>query len=414
MARRGWLWAAFVIVHVGVALLGWIEPSQPMGDVYLVYEPWSTQALTGGGIVGITETWVYPQLALVPMLLAHGLAGLGGYTVAWAVLVTGCDALAFWLLIGRATSRPRRTAAWFWLVALACLGPIALYRIDAITIPLAIAGCLWLVPRPWLGSILLAVATWIKVWPAALLAAAVIALRRRITVISGALVVSAITLAVIVVAGGAAHAFGFIGDQAGRDLQLEAPVSTFYLWRAVAHIDGSFIYYDPDMLTFQVTGPDVDVVIAVMTPLLVIAIAAVAVLGAVKARHGASVARLFPALSLALVTGFIVFNKVGSPQYFTWIIVPVLIGLVFERRRWWQPAVLVVVIAALTQLVYPLTYNQLLQAHAFPAAVLTVRNALTIVLFVWALVRVVRIPRRMPRPDRALAVASSRTGGPAR
>jgi hypothetical protein len=410
VGRRGWLWAGFVIVHLGVAILGWVEPAQPMGDVYLVYEPWSNEALAGTTIVGITDAWVYPQLALVPMVLAHGFAWVHGYIVGWAVLVILCDALAFWLLIGRASSRGRRAAAWFWLISIACIGPIALYRIDAITIPLAVAGCLWLLGRPWLGSILLAVATWIKVWPAALMAAAVIAVRRRLAVIGGAVVVSAVTLAVIIAGGGAAYAFGFIGDQTGRALQLEAPVSTVYLWRAVARIDGSFIFYDHDMLTFQVTGPNVDTVIALMTPLLVLAIAAVAVLGAVKAWRGASFARLFPALSLALVAGFIVFNKVGSPQYFTWIVVPVLMGLVIQWRRWWPPTLLVLVISALTQLVYPMTYNELLQAHAFPAAVLTVRNALTIVLFVWAVVRVARIPHGMPRPAHTLRAARTRVG----
>ena len=54
-----------------------------------------------------------------------------------------------------------------------------MYRIDAVTVPLAVAGCLWLVGRPLVASVLLAVATWIKVWPAALLAAAFIAVRRR-------------------------------------------------------------------------------------------------------------------------------------------------------------------------------------------------------------------------------------------
>ena len=52
--------------------------------------------------------------------------------------------------------------------------------------------------------------------------------------------------------------FGFVADQTGRGLQLEAPVSTFYLWRAVARIPGSFIYYDHELLTFQVSGPEVD------------------------------------------------------------------------------------------------------------------------------------------------------------
>ena len=122
----------------------------------LVYEPWSSAALSGGAIVGVTETWVYPQLALVPMLLAKILStpliavmgASGAYLIAWAVLVTVLDAIAFAVLVGRSPSQPRRMAAWFWITALLLLGPIAMYRIDAITVPLAVIGGLWLVSRP--------------------------------------------------------------------------------------------------------------------------------------------------------------------------------------------------------------------------------------------------------------------------
>ncbi|WP_455132159.1 hypothetical protein [Microbacterium aurum] len=44
------------------------------------------------------------------------------------------------------------------------------------------------------------------------------------------MIVSALTLGGVVLAGGAAKAFGFIGDQTSRGLQVEAPVSTSYLW----------------------------------------------------------------------------------------------------------------------------------------------------------------------------------------
>ncbi|WP_308493336.1 hypothetical protein [Microbacterium terrisoli] len=397
MGRRTILWGAFIVIHAVVAWLGWIMPNQPMGDVYLVYEPWSNQALSGAGIVGITSPWVYPQLALVPMVLAHGFSWVGGYVVGWALLAIGCNALAFWMLVGGARSRGRVRAAWFWLGSILLLGPVGLYRIDAITIPLAIAGCLWLVGRPWLGSMLLAAGAWIKVWPVALLAAAVIAVRRRMAVAGGALVISALTLIAIAAAGGIAHAFGFIGDQTGRGLQLEAPVSALYLWRAVLGVDGSFIYYDPDILTFQVAGPNVDVVIAVMTPLLIAGLVLIAVVGAVKAWRGATFATLFVPLSLSLVAVFIVLNKVGSPQYLTWIAVPLVIGLVLDRRRWAAPAALGLVLAGLTQIVYPITYGGLLQAEAGPAFVLTVRNVLLVVLLVWALVRLARVRTRAPR-----------------
>ena len=401
------LWIAFAVVHVLVAFLGFVQPNQPMGDVYLVYEPWSTWAIEGRAVVGVTESWVYPQLALVPMVLAHAFAWIAGYEVAWAILITLCDAAAFAMLVGRGRSNGRIAAAWFWLAFVALLGPVGMYRLDGITVPLAVAGCLWLVGRPWLGSILLAVGTWIKVWPAALLVAAVVAVRRRFTVIAGAALVSVLTLAAVFAGGGIDHAFGFVTDQADRGLQLEAPVSAWYLWGAVLGIRGSSIYYDRDILTFQVTGPGVQVVVAVMTPLLIAAVAAVAGLGAFKAWRGASFVRLFPPLALSLVLAFIVFNKVGSPQYMTWIIAPLVVGLVIDRRRWWRPAALGLVIAAITQVVYPLTYWGLLNAGALPAAVLTLRNVLVTVLLVWAIVRVARVPGRVTAGRRTAALDRS-------
>ncbi|MFG6502735.1 hypothetical protein [Microbacterium sp. P05] len=402
MSRRVVLWIAFAVVHLAVAVAGYHMPSQPMGDVYLVYEPWSQRALSGQGIVGITEPWVYPQLAMLPLIAAWAF-GFLSYTPAWAVMVTILDALAFWMLVGRGRSRGRSVAAWYWLAAILLLGPVGMYRLDGVTVPLAIAGSLWLVGRPWLGSILLAVATWIKVWPAAILAAAVVAARRRFTIIGGAAAVSAVTLAAVFLAGGGANAFSFISEQTDRGLQIEAPVSGFYMLLAMFGVNGATIYYSPEILTFQVTGPNVDPVIAVMTPLLVLVIAAVFVLGAIKSWRGASFAAVFPVLSLALVLGFIVFNKVGSPQYIVWLTAPVVVGLVYDRRHWAKPAVLALVIAALTQGIYPLTYDGLLVAQPGPVLLLEARNLLLIVLFVWSVVRLTRV-----RTRRSIASALSR------
>lgn len=393
------LWVAFAVVHVVVAVLGFVLPNQPMGDLYHVYDPWSREALEGDVIVGITETWVYPQLALVPLVLAQVLSFLGGYPIAWALLITAADALAFALLVGRGRSVGRQAAAWFWLGFALLLGPVGMYRLDGITVPLAVAGCLWLVGRPWLASVLLAIATWIKVWPAAILLAAVIAVRRRAAVLGGAVLVSAVTLALVFAAGGGAHAFGFILDQADRGLQLEAPVSAWYLWQAVLGIPGSFVFYDHEILTYQVAGPGVDVVIALMTPLLVAAVVGIAGVGAYRAMRGAAFVRLFPPLALALVLAFVLFNKVGSPQYMTWIIPPLVLGLAIERRFWWRPAVLGLAIALLTQIVYPTIYWQLLDAQLLPALLLTLRNVLVAVLFVWSVIRVVRVPMHVHAPS---------------
>ncbi len=387
------LWIAFAVVHLGVAWLGFLLPNQPMGDVYNVYEPWSRQVLSGGGMVGITEEWVYPQLAIIPMILAHAFSWIAGYIVGWAILVTLVDAVAFAVLVGSARSVGRTTAAWFWLSFIALLGPVGLYRLDGFTVPLVLVACLWLVGRPWAASVLLAVATWMKVWPAAVLLAAVVAVRRRGALLGGAVVISALTFAAIVLAGGGQYAFGFLTEQSDRGLQVEAVVSAPYLWGALQGLEGFWVYWDSGIVTFQVTGTDIDPVIAAMTPILIVAMAAVGLLGAWAAARGARFVSLFPPLSLALVTGLIVINKVGSPQYLCWLIPPIALGLVLDRRRWALPATVALAAALLTQLVYPLLYNGILYPALLPVVILTLRNAILVAIFVWMLVRLVRLVR---------------------
>lgn len=409
MKSRTVLWIGFAVVHLTVAVLGWILPNQPMGDVYLVYAPWAAAALDGREIVGITGPFVYPQLALVPMIVASALSWLGGYTIAWSIVVAALNAVAFFVLVGRGRSRARVSAAWFWLAYALLLGPIGMYRIDAVTVPFAVVGLLWLAGRPAVAAALLAIATWMKVWPAALIAAAVVALRRRTTVIASAALVTALVLGGIVVLGGWAHAFDFIGEQTGRGLQLEAPVSMFYLWQAVAGVPGSFAFYDTEILTFQVTGPSVDMVIAVMTPLLVVAVAAVVGLGAYKTWRGASYVRLLPPLALALVLVLIVFNKVGSPQFQAWLIAPIVLWIVLDRTRASSVAALSLVSAALTQVVYPVVYGGVLNALPVPVALLTARNIVTIVLLAVAVTAILRVPTPSRSTDAARKRDARRT-----
>ncbi|UYO98230.1 hypothetical protein OED01_05840 [Microbacterium sp. M28] len=399
MSRRvAILWVAFLSVHALTAWLGWVYPSQPMGDVVLVYEPWATSALTGGTVMGITEPWVYPQLALAPMMLAKALSlplvasvgALGAYLVAWAVLVTVLDAVVFGMLIGRRPSAPRRAAAWFWTAALLLLGPIALYRIDALTVPLAIAGGLLLVRHPVVGTALLTVGAWIKIWPGALVLAAVVAARGRLRILLTAAGATAAIIAVLFLLGADRHLFAFLGQQTGRGLQVEAVAATPYLWATRA--GAASVGYSFEILTFQIDGPAVDVVSAVLTPIMVLVTAAITVLAAVKAARGAAFARLFPPLALSLVTALIVTNKVGSPQFQAWLIAPLVLWWVYDRTRARIPAGLVLALCGLTCLIYPLTYDALLRTELVPVLLLTARNVLLIVLLAVGIRSIIRVP----------------------
>ncbi|WP_261165023.1 hypothetical protein [Microbacterium sp. Marseille-Q6965] len=408
--RRAALWAAFVTVHAVVAVLGWLLPNQPMGDVHLVYEPWSEAALQGDRIVGVTEPWVYPILALAPMLATQALGFLGPYEVGWALLVTACDALAFALLVGGGRSRGRVAAAWFWLAFALALGPVGMYRLDAVTAPLGVAGVLWLAGRPAVAGALLAAATWIKVWPAALLAVSVAALwgpaRARATGLAvGAAVLSAVVIGVVALAGGLPHLLGFVATQQGRGLQIEAPAATPFVWGAVAGREGWFLFYDRAILTFQVAGPGADVVAAATTPALALAAIAIAALAAAKTSRGAAVSRVLPPAALALVLALIVANRVGSPQFHAWLIAPLVLWLVWDRRRAWPLAGLALVCAGLTQLVYPIAYWSLLRAEPLGAALLTARNLALVALLAWSVVRLVRVPSAHAR---ALAASDTR------
>ncbi|WP_279367552.1 glycosyltransferase family 87 protein [Microbacterium testaceum] len=423
------LFVAFVAVHVVVGILGYQQPNEPMGDVYLVYEPWSRCALFGGIDVssctrsdawawpGITEKWIYPQLAFLPMTFAWVFAWAVGYTPAWAITVALFNLVAFVVLVGKGRSTGRVLAAWFWLAAILLIGPVGLYRIDGITVPFAILGSIWMLRRPFVASLLLSISVWMKVWPAAILATGLIVVRRRLALIGGAVAVSLATIIPVVALGGAPYVFGFVGDQTSRGIQMEAPVGGLYMFLAAFYVPGSEVYYDGGVLTFQVTGPGAEPLIAAMTPIMLLTMVAVAVVGVMKMRRGATFLSLFPPLSLALVTAFIALNKVGSPQYYVWLFAPVVLGLMIDRRRWYAFAGMTLVIAALTQWMYPLMYDGLMATHPnpFPVVVLEARNLLALVLLVWAIVRVVRVPTGRVRPPAGLReIVTGRRPIPAR
>lgn len=385
LGGRAALWTAFVVVHGLVVWLNLEAPGLPMGDVTGVYRIWAENAAHGWLRMGIDAPWVYPILAFAPMAAAL-VFGQAYVAQTWLAIVVLLDAIAFSILIGRATlSRPRRLAAWWWLAFIALLGPIALGRIDAITVPFAITGLLWAAGRPRVAATLLTIGAWVKVWPAALIAALVIAARRRLEVVTVAVVLSIGILGVSLLAGSGMNAIGFIAEQAGRGLQIEAPAAVFWLWQIVAGSRSVRIVYDRDILTFQIAGPGADAAAAVTTPLMIVGVLVVVVLGVRAARRGAPIGRLLAPLSLAFVVVLMLANKVGSPQFVTWLAAPVVLGVVLRPARFLVPAALAAAVALFTQIIYPYWYGWLLIANPAFVFLLTVKVALLVALLAWAL-----------------------------
>ncbi|GLI26031.1 membrane protein [Agromyces rhizosphaerae] len=384
IAGRPGLWAAFVVVHVGLVLIGLHAPGAVFNDVTVVYTAWMQRAADGAGIVGIDVAWVYPGLALVPMAAAFAL-GAEWMPALWFAIVIALDGLAFAILLGwRGPSRTRGLAAWWWLAFLALLGPVALGRIDAITAPIAIVALLWAAGRPRVSAALLAAAMWIKVWPAALGFALVTASRRRVEVVLVALVVSATVLAGSVLAGGTWAVFGFLGEQGARGLQVESPAAVPWLWAIVAGSREVRVAFDTRIVTWQVHGPGVDAVASALTPLMAVLLVAVLAVGVVAVRRGAAFGALMPPLSLALVSVLLVANKVGSPQFVTWLAAPIVLGLCIRTARFAPPALLVAAIAGFTQVLYPYLYDRLLVADPAFVLVLTTKALLELAVLAWS------------------------------
>lgn len=385
------LWGGFLAVHVVVAFLALSAPGTRLGDVTSVYLPWALQA-QHGSVPGIDSPWVYPVVAIVPILLPL-IAGAQHYVALWLALVLVADALAFAVLV-RSRREQGVPAAWWWLGFTLLLGPVGLARLDTLCVPPVIVGLLWLAARPRTAALLLTIATWVKVWPAAALAAIVVASGRRARVIGVALAGSAVIVAVALLLGAGANVLSFVTAQTSRGVQVESPVGTVWMWQAVLHLGGSFVYYDRPLNTFQVTGAGIDGAIALMSPLLACVVAAVLLSGIRRAWLGAprnrTLSAVLPPLALALITALIAFNKVGSPQYMLWLVPPVVLGLVFSPRRFRTPALLVATMAGLTQVFYPYLYLHLLALNPVLVGVLTVRNLLLFVVLGWALVQLWR------------------------
>jgi hypothetical protein len=400
---RTLLWG-FVIVHA-IYLLGLLPNiinGTVEGDLPL-YRRWAIAAESFSQWPGIDFEWVYPIGAILPIGAAN-IAGPQFYQLIWFIIIAALNAASIVVLSNRGRSTRGIIASWWWLGILTLLSPVALLRLEGITAPIVIIALVLIARRPIVASVLLALATWIKVWPAAIFLAIVGAFpARRIAVVTGA-VFSAGVAAVVWSLGGLQYLLGFAQMQSDRGLQLEAPVTTPWLWLAIFKRPGSYIYNNTGIATREVVGPYDHVAVTLMTPAM--ALAAVAVVGLIVwAKHrGAPVERLLLVGALAVATTIVVFNKVGSPQYMLWIAPIIAVGITQGWQRWRTPAMIMIAISVLTTLVFPILYMRLIHGDPFVALLLTSRNVLVVVLLGWAVRELIYLGARAagsePRHER--------------
>ncbi|WGD37720.1 hypothetical protein [Lysinibacter sp. HNR] len=387
----------FVIIHVVflAALLPTIITGNTLGDLPL-YRWWAEQALNNNHWQGIDVPWVYPAGALIPIVGAQ-LLGSHLYLALWFVMTTVLNGVGVLALTNKGHNKEGFTAAWWFLLLNVLLSPVALLRLEGITSPIVVLGLIILARRPVVASLVLTLATWIKVWPAAVMLAVVTAAKKRIAIIAAGAALSGLISIIVILAGGAANLTSFATMQTDRALQLEAPITTPWVWLYSLGVPQIRSYFNHEISTREVSGPGTELVSALMNPIMFAAIGAILVLMLLALRKQSDRTPLILVGALGMVTAFFVFNKVGSPQYVLWVTPVIAVGLVYSVQFWRFPAIITAVIALLTTLIFPIFYMPLVAGEFYAVTLLTVRNVLLVVLLVWPIVKLCTMIRA-PHP----------------
>ncbi|TLM88288.1 glycosyltransferase family 87 protein [Pseudarthrobacter sp. NamE5] len=400
----------FLVFAASLSLRG-----EALSDTY-IYRNWAMAGFDDANLSGGPSPWVYPILALIPMAIA-GMAGPGPFFFLWVLMTTLLNGWALLKLTSSGRDRRAIPAGWWWLVFTFLMGWLGFARVDGLTAPLVLVALAYGAGRPFIASVLLAIGTWVKVWPAAVMLALFAVVKNRLLVMLAGIATSAVVLALAAAVGSVPRLLDFLSQQGGRGMQLEATFTTPWLWLSVLNVGGSKMYMNTDINSMQVDGPGTALMSVLMQPLLILAALLVAgltfwALHNGKQRGGKQLnggpgdgtdrTELLLAGALTLATAFVVFNKVGSPQFMVWLAPAVAVGLVHSWREWRVPAAMLIVIAVTTYFIYPLFYDALSHNNPWMALVLTIRNLLLVVLFVWSARRLYLLGKKTPAATPAL------------
>jgi len=377
---------AGLIAHLWLIQIGLHGSGTPMGDVPYAYEPWLHQMVNSHKLLGINLDWVYPYPAQIPIWLSAFVNPMD-FTSGWLTLITALDLLALWLI-----SRVRFDAAWFWLCFVVLLGPVSISRIDSFSVAIALLGVHQLVRKKLnTSSVIFTFGASMKIWPIAFLLPAVAASKHRLRVLLAVAASAGVLLLIALLLGGNSSLLSFLSYQSYRGIQIESPIASWWIWTGEFGFANAGIYYDKLMLTFQVAGEGIPLVSSLIGYAMLIALAITTWLAWRASSAGARFSTVLPIASLTAVLDLIVFNKVGSPQFATWLAVPIVLGILYQVENWRTPTFSVIALGAVTFLIYPIIYEQILNAQVWALGILLLRNLGYVALLIWANRELIRL-----------------------
>src|SRR5664280_1046473 len=227
----------------------------------------------------------------------------------------------------------------------------------------------------------------------------------------GAAVASIGVVLALAATGQLGGATAFLAFQQARGLQVESVAATPFMVARAFGI-GPPPVYQYGAMEVVTAGRDVAVAVCTAGEALVLVLFAAAALRAWRRPPPAAGSQpagpptAGPASAdraLALVLGLMVTSRVLSPQYLRWALGLAATAVAMGSRRQWTTAVLLLVAAAASHLVYPVLYGGVLSGRPLPTGVLVARNLLLIAATVSAVcgarVHAAKVARPSPAED---------------
>jgi hypothetical protein len=336
----------------------------------------------------------YPPLASVPLLLPHLWPGQDHAGYLWAMAIENALlASAIGGVLAAITGQnespwdTRRVLGGYVLLVFV-LAPVLAWRFDLFAALLAALGLLAaLRRRSGIAGAVLGVGALVKIFPAVLVPVLALRLlvRREARGLAGLVGAFALTVGVVMapfmVAAGTG-ALSFVDYQDARGLQIESlPGGLVLLANELVGVGATIAWF---YRAFEVVSPINEVLLSVQTPLMAVLLGLVLASCWLRFRYDMrTIGRVswesIAASIVAAVLALIVANKVLSPQYLIWLLP---FGALLRRG----PLVLLAAACALTTLIWPVFYEQLLALDAPVIVLLNVRNLVLCVLLGWLLI----------------------------
>ncbi|RSS60805.1 DUF2029 domain-containing protein [Streptomyces sp. WAC07061] len=340
--------------------------------------------------------WQYPPAAAA-VFLSPDLLPFLTYFQAFVALTVLCDGVVLLGLVRAARrSDGSMAGALLWLAALPMMMATPFARYDIQVTLLAVFALLALRSRPRAGGVVAGIGAMVKVWPLLTLLGTPRGRSTRDAVVAAAL--SCVAL-LAVFAALFSDTLGFLGNQGDRGVQVESLGGSVLM--AARFLDLWPGWIDFQYGAFEYIGPYVaDIARASLA--LTLAGFLLLLLWRVRANHWTSATPFDAALCAILV--FTVTSRVISPQYMIWLLGLAAVCLTSRNTTQRPVAWLLVAANALTTLIFPVWYADILDTSALGTVLLCLRNGLLLYATVWSVVRLWKATvRRGPAPEAAAA-----------